>query len=597
MSGAAAFARIAIAGRLILGDADGRVRRQLALAVVLVLVSAAITGITPLAFKLLVDGYASGNFAVGSAAGLLAAYIFGEWLARALSGVRSLVYARAEQRLQRRTSLRALDHVLNLPMRFHLDRKTGALTHAMADGLAGHKVLLHHLVHTVLPVAAELLTMAVVIAWLGAPALVAILIATSSAYVVAFVRGAARISGPARAVSNAHVESYAVLADSLLNTEAIKCYGAEAFVREKYNAALETRETNWLRYHRMATVDALIIATILASSLGATIAYASAEVARGGMTIGGFVLVNAYMLRIVTPLEALGIAIRDLVQAVAYFKKLLTLFEERQEPRSGRVHTQVNGPAALAFDHVNLAYGPDIVAVKDVSFSVEPGRTVAVVGPTGCGKSSLVRLLVRLYEPTGGRILLDGAPIKDVAIDELRRSVAVVPQDTVMFNDTIAANIAVGRPGSTRKDVERAARIAHLHTFVVHLPRGYDTVVGERGLKLSGGERQRLAIARAMLRNPRVFVLDEATSSLDTNTERGVLAQVAEASLGRTTLIIAHRLSAIAHADEIVVLERGCVVERGTHDRLLRTQGLYAGLWRAQGEGKYASLSSTAAAR
>ncbi|HEY8508954.1 MAG TPA: ATP-binding cassette domain-containing protein, partial [Steroidobacteraceae bacterium] len=315
----------------------------------------------------------------------------------------------------------------------------------------------------------------------------------------------------------------------------------------------------------------------------------------GRMTVGTFVLVNTYMIQLVTPLEQIGYAMQSLSQGYAFLGKMLDLFRQKPEPgASGDGQTLGEGsPGALTFEHVSVSYRADRAVLNDVSFEVPPGKTVGIVGASGAGKSTLVRLLVRLIEPDGGRILLDGMPITSLSLPALRQAIAVVPQDTVLFNDTIGFNIGFGKRGSTQEEIEAAARVAHLHDFIMKLPEGYATRVGERGLKLSGGEKQRVSIARAALKRPRIYVFDEATSSLDSRTEQEILTNLRELSRHATTLVIAHRLSTIVHADEIVVLHDGVIVERGTHAALLALGGRYASLWHAQQQ--QASAPATAA--
>jgi ATP-binding cassette, subfamily B, heavy metal transporter len=327
----------------------------------------------------------------------------------------------------------------------------------------------------------------------------------------------------------------------------------------------------------------VLVATIFALSLGGSLYLAASNVMSGTMTVGAFILVNAYVIRLAQPLEMLGFAIHDVAQGLAFLQGLLDLLQEAREsdaptPTSFRPSLQ----SQLSFEAVSFGYRDGEPVLKDVSFDVKPGSTVAFVGASGSGKTSIIRLLFRLYEPRRGRILLDGTPIANLPLSLLRQAIAVVPQDTVLFHDTIANNIAFGRHGASRADVEEAGRIANLDGFISTLPDGYDTVVGERGLKLSGGERQRVAIARAALKRPRIYVFDEATSSLDTRTEREILRNLRDVAARCTTLVIAHRLSTIVHADEILVLDKGAIVERGKHEDLLVHDGIYSMLWRAQ---------------
>jgi len=301
------------------------------------------------------------------------------------------------------------------------------------------------------------------------------------------------------------------------------------------------------------------------------------------MTIGGFVLVNTYVTRLFQPLQALGLAARDMSQGLGFLQQMLIMLDEKVEQSVSTVgRTEAQECAALVFKGVNFSYKPNRVILSDITFSIPHGRTVAIVGTSGSGKSSLIRLLFRLFEPDSGQILLDGVPISELPLSRLRRAIGIVPQDTVLFNDTIGRNIGFGRPGASQHEIECATRLAHLQLLVSELPDGYATEVGERGLKLSGGEKQRVAIARAALKRPTIYVFDEATSSLDSRTEREILENLNDLAHRSTTLIVAHRLSTVVHADQILVMDRGVIIERGTHNELLRTEGCYASLWREQ---------------
>jgi ATP-binding cassette subfamily B protein len=306
------------------------------------------------------------------------------------------------------------------------------------------------------------------------------------------------------------------------------------------------------------------------------------------MTVGDFVLVNTYMLQIVQPVEMLGYAMQAFSQGIAMLEKMMALLREMPEPQHARNPAPLRGPGTLEFQDVSLSYRTGRAVLRDVSFLVPAAKTLGIVGASGSGKSTLVRLLVRLLDPDGGRILLDGVPIAELPLTVLRQAIAVVPQDTVLFNDSIAYNIGFGRSGASHEEIHQAAELAHLQDFIGSLPEGLETRIGERGLKISGGERQRIAIARAVLKRPRIFVFDEATSSLDSHTEHEILVSLREISRASTTLVIAHRLSTVVHADEIVVLDNGSVVERGTHGDLLRG-GRYAQLWAAQQRGSAAA--------
>ncbi len=580
--------------RLLAEETNRRLKLLFALALLIVLVSSALAALSPVLLKLIVDRLTNPDTLGGVyllVGVLVLAYAGSHWLVRSLGELRTLVVGRADQRLHRRLSLRLFKHVMALPLRFHLDRKTGALSQTLTQGLLGYRMLVQHLVLTVLPVILEIATMSTVLLVLGQPVFLGIIGITMLCYAVAFYFGATRLTKSSRAVSAAHIDANALLTDSILNYETIKSFCAEPRMHRRMDEAFAQTETNWARFFSHKALNGVLVGTIFALSLGVSVYVAVRQVQQGRMSLGDFVLVNAYMLQIFRPMEMIGFAFRDIAQGVAFIEKMIEVF--RQEPESatdGGGGVLPPGPGELVFDEVSFSYSEERPILENVSFKVPSGKTVALVGASGSGKSSLVRLLVRFWEPDSGRILFDGVPISEVSGSSLREAIAVVPQDTVLFNDTIAYNIAMGRADSTEKDIRAAAKLAHIHDFIDARPDGYETRVGERGLKLSGGEKQRIAIARAALKKPRVFVFDEATSSLDSKTEQKILRNMDEVSKGTTTLVIAHRLSTIVEADEILVLERGRIVERGTHRELLRRGGVYQGMWSAQRhelEGKY----------
>jgi len=379
------------------------------------------------------------------------------------------------------------------------------------------------------------------------------------------------------------------MTDALLNVELVKYFAAEAIVQERIGRALSRTEAEWVSFYRQYAVNGVTVSTIFAAFLAVTTLYAVHEVEGARLTVGDFVLITSYMLQVIRPVEALGYAMQGFSQGAAMLDKMLALFHAKSEPPQPGKVGRLEGPGHLEFENVTLSYAPQRVALQGVSFKVPAGKTVGIVGASGSGKSTLVRLLARLLEPDTGRILLDGVPISALSLATLRQSIAVVPQDTVLFNDSVGDNIAFGRAGCTQEEIEQAASRAHLDELIASLPDTYDTNVGERGLKLSGGERQRLSIARAAIKRPRIYIFDEATSALDSVTELEIARNLQEISRSITTLVITHRLSTVVHADEIIVLEAGTVVERGTHASLLRLCGRYAAFWTAQQTGAVAA--------
>jgi ABC-type transport system involved in Fe-S cluster assembly fused permease/ATPase subunit len=575
---------------LIWTDATGFVRFRLVVALLLIIAASAMTALGPVALKLVVDGFTGQGTGAGiSAVTLIGLYVLSQWLARTVGEIRGLVYARAERRMSRMLSERLFAHVMRLPLRFHLERQTGAISQTLDNGLNGYQMVLHTLVFTILPVATELGTIVVVLSRLDHPAFLGLFSGAIVAYGVVFWYSAYTIMAAAYAASDSQVNATAVMTDSILNYETVKYFTAESVVQERVSRALIQTEDGWVGFYRRYAYNGLGVATIFAGFLAVTILYAAHEVQAGTMTVGSFVLVNTYMLQVVRPVEMLGYAMQSLSQGMAFLAKMFEIFREKPEPFVVAETDTLGGAGRLDFEVVGVAYRSDRAILKDVNFTLPAGRTFGVVGGSGTGKSTLVRLLVRLIEPNTGRILLDGVSIGELPLSKLRQAIAVVPQDTILFNDTIGYNIAFGKAGSTQAEVEHAARLAHLHDFIMSLPDGYDTKVGERGVKLSGGEKQRVSIARAAIKRPRIYVFDEATSSLDSNTEREILRNLREISRFSTTLVIAHRLSTVVHADEIVVLEGGTIVERGSHSVLLRQNGRYAALWEAQQQGTVAA--------
>jgi ABC-type transport system involved in Fe-S cluster assembly fused permease/ATPase subunit len=574
--------------RLFWSVTDSYAKRRLVFALGTVAGGAMLVAAAPVALKLIIDALGSHSAAVDGLAmpiALVAMYGVGQFLWRCSSELRVPLHGLAEQRVRRRMSIRIFDHLIRAPMRLHLERKVGAVGETVEQGLRGYELLQQHLIYSVVPVIVEFAVVSAVLVHFQQSKYLIVLALASLCYVAAFHRWAIRIYEPSERISRTHVESHAVLTDSLTNYETVKYFNAESVVSRRYDQALENRERAWRWFFVEYAINGVIVGAIFGLSLGGALAFGARDVISGAMTIGEFVLINTYVVRLVQPLETLGFAARDIAQGVAFLGSMLSLLRQDTEPGGASASTVASRCGDLAFENVSFSYNRQQPVLMNVSFSVPAGRTVAVVGVSGSGKSSLIRLLFRLYEPSSGRILLDGVPLAQLSPSLVRNSIAVVPQDTVLFHDTIGNNIGFGSEGASRTQIEEAARIANLHAAIIGMPEGYDTIVGDRGLKISGGERQRVAIARAALKRPKIFVFDEATSSLDTNTERDILKNLMHISTQSTTLIIAHRLSTVVHADQILVLHQGTIVERGTHQQLHRLGGYYAGLWDAQQAG------------
>jgi ABC-type transport system involved in Fe-S cluster assembly fused permease/ATPase subunit len=565
---------------------SGFVKHRLIAVLGLVAIASVLSALGPVVLKLVVDRFTHEEQGASISPILLVElYVLSQWAAKIIGQMRGMIYARTERRILRTLSELLFAHLMRLPLRFHLDRKTGAVTQALNDGLQGYQTIVHHLAFTLLPVAIELGTVVLVLTRLEQPVFFALFCGALVCYGGAFAYAAVSFSKGARRASAAHVEANAEMTDGILNYEAVKYFTAEATLQERVCNALFRTEIEWFNVFRGDAINWLGVATVFGAFLGGTLIYSSHKVMAHQMSVGDFVLVNSYVLQVVRPMETLGYAMQGLSQGIAMIHDMLALLRELPEPKAenGLIGRHTEGK--LKFDAVTLFYRRDRPVLKSISFATEAGKTLAIVGASGSGKSSIVRLLVRLLEPDAGRILLDGIPINDLSLVELRQAIAVVPQDTFLFNDTIGYNIGFGKAHSAREEIERAAKLAHLHDFIMNLPEQYKTQVGERGVKLSGGEKQRIAIARAVIKHPKIFVFDEATSSLDSKTERDILRNLREISRASTTLIIAHRLATVVHADEIIVLDGGVIVERGTHSSLLRSNGHYAALWEVQRQG------------
>ena len=502
---------------------------------------------------------------------------------KAMSELRWLLYGPIEQRLKRNVAMTVFRHLHELSMRFHIGRKTGALSRIMDNGTRGVDNLLMATVFMILPLVTEIVIILVVLLAFFDFVFTAIILGTFVLYSVALVIGSEWLRKHQRKAVVESAAAHGKAVDSLLNYETVKYFGNEDFVAGRYDDSLAKVERLTIKALTSRSVTGVIQVLILGIGLTGMILLAGNRIVAGTMEVFGFVLVNMYMLQIIRPLDRVGNLYRNIKQSFVDVEQMMGLLMEEPEVSDAPDAKPLgDGEGKVEFRDVSFAYDIRRPLLDHVSFTVPAGRTIGIVGGSGAGKTTLGRLLFRFYDPSSGQVLVDGADLRTVQVEALRATVGVVPQDAVLFNDSLHYNIAFGHPDATREEVEQAAKLAQIHEFSAGLPDGYDTVVGERGLKLSGGEKQRVAIARAILKNPRIFLFDEATSALDSKTEREIQKSLRGVSKDTTTLIIAHRLSTVVHADEILVLEDGKTVERGTHDALLRDGGIYATLWARQ---------------
>lgn len=497
--------------------------------------------------------------------------------------LRDVLFARVRYRAMRRLTVRTLAHLHELALRFHLERKTGAISRDLERGARSLSTLLNYLAFSILPVVVEFLLAAVILLGRYPTVFTLIIFGSVAAYVV-FTLAITNWRMEHRHLMN-RLESQAgnEAIDSLINYETVKYFGNEDWELRRCDATLASWENSAVLSQTSMSVLNFGQGAIIAVGATLIMFVAAGQVTAGRMTLGDLVLVNALLLQLFIPLNFLGIVYRQIKYALADMDDLVRLFERTPEIRdaSNAVELAVTD-GELRFEQVNFGYQPDRQILFDVSFTVPPGRKLAVVGASGAGKSTLARLLFRFYDVTGGRILIDGQDIRAATQHSLRAAIGIVPQDTVLFNDTLHYNLAYARPGASREEIAAAARMAQLHDFIAALPAGYETVVGERGLKLSGGEKQRVAIARAILKRPRILIFDEATSALDSKSEQAILQALRAVAAEHTTLVIAHRLSTIVDADQILVLDHGRVREQGMHRELLQQDGLYAQMWALQ---------------
>ncbi|MCH8213454.1 MAG: ABC transporter ATP-binding protein/permease [Proteobacteria bacterium] len=566
------------------GAPEMRVRVVIALG--LLVLAKGTNVVVPIFYKYAVDALTAETGAVVAVpVGLLVAYGLTRVMAQAFGEVRDAVFAKVAQRAIRLAGLSAFRHLHRLSLRFHLDRKTGGVSRAIERGTKGIEFVLAFMVFNILPTLLEILLVCGVLWALYGVWFALVTFVTIGGYIAWTLSVTEWRTKFRRTMNENDSEASTKAIDSLLNFETVKYFGNEDHEARRFDVALKGYEQAAVKSRTSLTLLNIGQGAIIAAGLTVVMVMAGRGVAAGVMTIGDFVLVNAYLIQLYMPLNFLGFVYREIKRSLTDMEAMFALLGEAPEigdaPDAAPV--RIDG-GRVEFEDVSFGYDSRRPVLKGVSFTVPAGKTLAIVGPSGAGKSTISRILFRFYDVDSGRVLIDGQDIRQVTQQSLRAAIGMVPQDTVLFNDTIYYNIAYGNPAASPAEVEEAARLARVHDFVMGLPDGYQTSVGERGLKLSGGEKQRVAIARTILKEPSILLFDEATSALDSRTEREIQDSMNAVSADRTTLIIAHRLSTVVDADEIVVLDQGRIVERGSHAQLLAARGGYADMWARQQE-------------
>lgn len=561
------------------------------LAVGALVLSKVATTTVPFIYKGIVDGLdtSGGNAALilGMSVPiiLVVAYGLGNIADSGFQQLRDILFARVGQHAVRQLAFKTFEHMHKLSLRFHLQRRTGGLSRVIERGVKGIETIVRFSMLNTAPAIIEFFVVGVVFATMFGVSYLAVVVLTVVLYIWFTIRASNWRIGIRRAMNESDTDANSKAVDSLLNFETVKYFGNEQMEAERYDQSMARYEHAAVRIWTSLGYLNFGQGVIFWGGMTVLGIMAVLGVLNGQMSVGDFVLINAFMMQIYRPLNQIGFVYREIRQGLADIEEMFLLLEQQPEveDKTGAQPLKIEG-ASLSFDNVHFSYDPDRPILKGVSFDVPAGETVAVVGPSGAGKSTISRLLFRFYDVTSGSVRIDGQDLRDVTQKSLRDAIGMVPQDTVLFNDTIEYNIRYGRPDATKQEVAEAARMAQIADFIEALPKGYDTQVGERGLKLSGGEKQRVAIARTILKAPPVLILDEATSALDTQTEKEIQEALDAVSRNRTTLVIAHRLSTVVNANQIIVLRAGEIVERGTHGELIAMNGLYAQMWNRQRE-------------
>lgn len=567
-----------------LWPANFDIRLRIVTSLICLVIAKVINIFVPIVYKYIIDGL-NKNFALSVIIGIILAYSGTKILVQIFSELRNIIFSKVGHQATRLVALNVFKHMHNLSMRFHITRKTGGLSRSIERGTTGIEAILRYSLFNIFPTSLEIILVSGMLWYVYGIWFSVTILITMIVYVVyTFKISTWRISF-VREVNKSDNTANNIAIDSLLNFETVKYFGNEEYEAVRFNEALQTYEESSTKITNSLSILNIGQDVIISLGLVSLMILSANAINQNKMTVGDLIMVNTYLFQLSIPLSILGFAYREIKNALVSMEDMFKLLDIPAEVEDAvDVKKLIISKGEVSFENVSFTYNQERPILHNISFTIKSGKTLAVVGSSGAGKSTISRLLFRFYDINSGSITIDNQNIREVTQGSLRKSIGIVPQDTVLFNDTIYYNIAYGNNAASYDEVIAASKNAHIHEFISTLPEGYETQVGERGLKLSGGEKQRIAIARTLLKNPSIYVFDEATSSLDTKTEKLIQASLKEISARHTTLIIAHRLSTIIDADEIIVLDNGYIVERGNHKTLLQHKGYYAELWYKQQE-------------
>lgn len=561
---------------------DFNIRLRIIASLICLLLAKAINIFVPIVYKYVIDGL-NKNLALSVIIGIIIAYGGTKIFVQILNELRNIIFSKVGHQATRLIALNVFKHMHNLSMRFHITRKTGGLSRSIERGTKGIEVVLRYSLFNILPTSVDIVFVSGILWYVYGIWFSVTILVTMSIYVFFTLLISTWRILFARAMNQSDNTANNRAIDSLLNFETVKYFSNEEYEASKFNEALQIYEKSATKTTNSLSILNIGQDVIISLGLVALMILSATKINQGKMTVGDLIMVNTYLFQLSIPLSILGFAYREIKNALVGMEDMCNLLDIPTEVEAAKDTKElIISKSEVAFKEVNFAYNPERPILHNISFAIDSGKTLAIVGSSGAGKSTISRLLFRFYDINSGSITIDGQDIRGVTQSSLRKAIGIVPQDTVLFNDTIYYNIAYGDNSASYDEVIAASKNAHIHEFITSLPEGYETQVGERGLKLSGGEKQRIAIARTLLKNPSIYVFDEATSALDTKTEKLIQASLKEISEHYTTLIIAHRLSTIINADEIIVLDNGYIVERGNHKTLLKQKGYYAELWYKQ---------------